>query len=164
MLDIQFPEEQLKKMEEVFDAIHLKAEGLIDEFNARVDAYRETITDPSERGDIGIMQRPNKEKGGYYYYWGKFKKNYLYSTKTISSSERRKPKAFQKLIKKGGGSSFQYKMSVFSGKVLPWELELIKEFEPKLAIIREGLKHQRTAIRTLKRTQNIVDKILKDRL
>ena len=128
----------------------------MDEYYHRVKHHREHLDDKAKIGKIGIMARTrNKGSDDIYFYWGEFKRN-----RSINQLATGEKTHFTKMFKKGGGKTFTYKLSIFKKVAEDWEMELIKEFEPKLAKYREATKKLRAIRRLQIKAMPLVQKVL----
>ena len=127
-------------------------EDIMDMYYMSVDNCRKEIQSKNMIGNIGIVKKRAQIKGDYYFYWATFKSGPLQKDGTRNR--------YATVIKKGGASKYVYKMSAFENMALDWEMELIREYEPMLAMLREASKKQRDALRYLKKALSATKKVV----
>ena len=129
--------------------------AIMDSYYTKVELHRKNLDDKSKIGNTGIVTRKGVDSDEVYFYWCKFSKN-----RSLKYSREGGSTTFQTLYKKGGVTKFEYSMKAFKNEPLDWEMELIKEFEPQLAKIREALKSSRDALRLEKKAFGLAKKVL----
>ena len=165
-------EQNIEITRDIIRALNQEAFNLVEHYYIRVSDIRKGLAKKDKIGNVGIVKRFGKSKDEVYFYWGKFKKTKTTSgadpvksskksgsSKYSKKSDSSKSSYFQKVYKKGGANVFTYKMSAFKNEPLKWEMELIYEFEPQLAVLREAMKRSRDALRYQEKAFNSVKKI-----